>query len=641
MMSETSPRKTPASATKNCGSLLYRTSVRRPWSTRRSSTWATWVAKLWPWMPSGLLRKFRALSIASPNRARQATSRSWTSDGIRTSATSSKTSGATVRSPTSVVPARGPSITWRLRSRVKTSESKRGLVMTSVRRSSTLSRTPGSATALARWRISSLNRNFSSWSSMGAMVAPASGPSIRRNRTAPAGDRGRSSSSGERLWIEAAHLGRIGDSLNGKQVRRRPHVDLVPLGDGQGLAERLDHDLLELGVHDLLAPVVAVQVLDPLEVADGHATRIAQDVRDHERAVLEEGDVGLGRRRAIRRLGDEPRLDVSGVAGRDLVLEGGRDEDVAVDLEDLLVVDVGRAGQALDRAMLLLPGDHPADVETGGIVDATGRVGHGDDGRALLGDELRGDRAGVAEALDRDPRLRQLDPEMAGCLDDAIDGATGGRLVATLRPAEADRLAGHDARDRVADVHRVGVHHPRHDLGVRVDVRGRDVLLGANEDLDLGEEATGQGLELLLAELLRIDDDATLAAAVRDPDDRALPGHPHRQRLDLVEADVLVIANAALGRTAAQVVLDPITRIDLDGAVVHLHGEVDDQLAAWLAQDAAQAGVEIESLGGEVELLLGDLPGVDCGSDLLGRHDRWWTSVRCRGSGSEPDRKST
>ena len=32
-----------------------------------------------------------------------------------------------------------------------------------------------------------------------------------------------------------------------------------------------------------------------------------------------------------------------------------------------------------------------------------------------------------------------------------------------------------------------------------------------------------------------IDDDAALAAAVRDADDRALPGHPHREGLDLVE----------------------------------------------------------------------------------------------------------
>ena len=62
----------------------------------------------------------------------------------------------------------------------------------------------------------------------------------------------------------------------------------------------------------------------------------------------------------------------------------------------------------------------------------------------------RGDRAGVAEALDRDLRLVELDAEMAGRLDDAEDRAARGRLVATLGAAEADRLAGHDARDRVA-----------------------------------------------------------------------------------------------------------------------------------------------------------------------------------------------
>ena len=40
-------------------------------------------------------------------------------------------------------------------------------------------------------------------------------PAISATITTP---RGRSSSSGERLWIEAAHLGRIGDPLNGKRT---------------------------------------------------------------------------------------------------------------------------------------------------------------------------------------------------------------------------------------------------------------------------------------------------------------------------------------------------------------------------------------------------------------------------------------
>src|SRR4030095_10524337 len=148
-------------------------------------------------------------------------------------------------------------------------------------------------------------------------------------------------------------------------------------------------------------------------------------------------------------------------------------------------------------------------------------------------------------------------------LDDRVDAAASGRLIAALGAAQADRLAGDDARDRVALVHGVGVDEPGHDLGVRVDVRRRDVLLGADKDLDLGEEPAAEALELLLRPPLRVDDDAALAAAVRDAHDRALPGHPHREGLDLVERDVLVVANAALGPAAAAGVRDAIARAEL------------------------------------------------------------------------------
>ena len=81
-----------------------------------------------------------------------------------------------------------------------------------------------------------------------------------------------------------------------------------------------------------------------------------------------------------------------------------------------------------------------------------------------------------------------------------------------------------------------------------------------------------------------------------------------------------MVADAALGRAAAEVVLDAVAGEDLDAAVVHLDREVDGELAARLAQDAAQAGVEVEPVGGEIELLLGDCPGVDRGRDVLRRH---------------------
>ena len=82
-------------------------------------------------------------------------------------------------------------------------------------------------------------------------------------------------------------------------------------GQPEGLVERLVHDLLELGVDDRLAPVVAVEVLDPLEVADGHAAGVAQDVRDEEDAPVVEDRVGLRRGRAVGGLATIDGLDVA------------------------------------------------------------------------------------------------------------------------------------------------------------------------------------------------------------------------------------------------------------------------------------------------------------------------------------------
>src|SRR4029079_12325439 len=112
-----------------------------------------------------------------------------------------------------------------------------------------------------------------------------------------------------------------------------------------------------------------------------------------------------------------------------------------------------RAWEALDGPVLALPGDDLGDVQAGRIVDAAGRVGHGHDGRALLADQPRGDRPGVAEALDRDPRLVQVHAEVTGRVDDGVDAAAGGGVVSALLATEADRLARDDARDRVAGVH--------------------------------------------------------------------------------------------------------------------------------------------------------------------------------------------
>ena len=102
---------------------------------------------------------------------------------------------------------------------------------------------------------------------------------------------------------------------------------------------------------------------------------------------------------------------------------------------------------------------------------------------------------------------------------------------------------------------------------------------------------------------------------------RALPAHPHRQRADLVERHVLVVADAALPGAAADVVLDAVPGEDLHVAVVHGDREVDGELALRDAEHTAHAVVEIELLRRVVELGLGDGPDVErLGNGVLAGH---------------------
>jgi hypothetical protein len=66
-------------------------------------------------------------------------------------------------------------------------------------------------------------------------------------------------------------------------------------------------------------------------------------------------------------------------------------------------------------------------------------------------------------------------------------------------------------------------------------------------------------------------------------------------------------------------VLDSVPGEHPDRAVIHLHREVNGQLALRLAEDSPQALVEAEPIGCDVELVLGDLPGVNP-AGVLGCH---------------------
>ena len=120
---------------------------------------------------------------------------------------------------------------------------------------------------------------------------------------------------------------------------------------------------------------------------------------------------------------------------RDLVLERGRHQDLAVELQDLGVADLIGTREADDRAVLLLPGADLGRVEALRVVDAAARVADRDDPRSPRPRAASAAmRAGVAVALDRDAGAGERDVQrlrLAWC-----SVKTAPRAVASLRPSE-------------------------------------------------------------------------------------------------------------------------------------------------------------------------------------------------------------
>jgi hypothetical protein len=105
-----------------------------------------------------------------------------------------------------------------------------------------------------------------------------------------------------------------------------------------------------------------------------------------------------------------------------------------------------------------------------------------------------------------------------------------------------------------------------------------------------------QALQLRVRKRFRVHNDAALRAAVWQVHDGALPGHPHRQRLDFVQRHHRAVAQAALERPPRLVVLHPVAGEDADRPVIHAYREVHRQLALRMRQHGDHALVQLQQL---------------------------------------------
>ena len=199
--------------------------------------------------------------------------------------------------------------------------------------------------------------------------------------------------------------------------------------------------------------------------------------------------------------------------------------------------------------------------------------------------ETGGVRTDVAESLDDDAGAFPLQVQaLQGFVGDDHDAASGGFTTA-FGSAHVFRLAGDDSRDRLAHVHGIGIHDPRHGLLVGVHVGSGNIFFRPDEFEQLSGVAARHTFEFAARHFLGIADDAALGSAKWNVDDSALPRHPAGECADFVESNVRAIADAAFGRSASDGMLDTVAGENFQLAIVELDRDMNDDLPVGIAEN--------------------------------------------------------
>jgi len=245
--------------------------------------------------------------------------------------------------------------------------------------------------------------------------------------------------------------------------------------------------------------------------------------------------------------------------------------------------------------------EHPRDVEA--VVAPVGPAGVAHRHEAAFGvvEEAGREGADVAEALQRDAGAGDPPAEAREQLERERAHAAAGGLLAAGDAVVVDRLAGDAGRGEPV-VFAVLRHDPGHHVGRGAHVGGRDVDVGSEQVVDRVDEPAGHPLEFAPRELGGVEGDAPLRAAVGEVDDGRLPGHQGGEGPHLVEVDLGMVAEAALHGAAGVVVLHAVADVGGHFAGVELHRDLHLNLPLGAEQLAADAGGEVELVGGAVEV---------------------------------------
>ena len=260
---------------------------------------------------------------------------------------------------------------------------------------------------------------------------------------------------------------------------------------------------------------------------------------------------------------------------------------------------------------------------------------HRDHFRAGLDKAARRRVADVAEALDAHARAFEGQADLGRRGASADEHAAPGRIAPPAAAAQGKRLAGHHRSRGRAVHHRIGVHHPRHDLFVGVDVGRGNVLVRADDDADLAGVASRQAFEFGFGQRRGSTRTPPLAPPKGTPMTAFLMLIQPARRHHFRQRYVLMETHAALARAARSIVLHAIALEVRDRAVIELDRHIDDEDALRALQRFDEVGKLAQRRSRTIDLLQEHAPGTDARRLQVGRQCMRWVHVirpqtRCR-----------
>ena len=153
------------------------------------------------------------------------------------------------------------------------------------------------------------------------------------------------------------------------------------------------------------------------------------------------------------------------------------------------------------------------------------------------------------------------------------------------------------------------VHHPGHDLRVRVHVGRRDVPLRADLLADALDEPPRHALQFAGGKQAGVHGDAALGPAEGQIDQRCLPRHERSQGADVFGIHRRMVTEAAFHGAARGIVLDAVSRKNRQFSIVALDGHGNVMFAFGREEQLLDTGAEVHRLRSLADVVIGLFEG--------------------------------